>query len=323
MDHSRSWAIATVSALVVLVVLMPVTTACRGTEEVALVHSTIINQYFYGLDRGLIPSPGVSFDIQVIQDPAALGTFLVSRQQDADLVEAGPVVAATAHGRNENARIVGTLLEGREGIAVLVTRSDSTIRELSDLVNHVVGVNSLATTPTIVLRELLRQEHSVEYEEVSYLTRPQPLLLSDLENGDIDAALVFGVFAYRAVNSDGFRVVSDLYADSQQFLGDYPISIILASPNPERLDDETRTGALGAIHRSLQYSQKNKQEIADELSGELGLTSEEYEESFFGLSPTEVTLNEDDVQRILVLLRHAHRQGVLEREPQQDLFYGD
>lgn len=291
-----------------------------GVKKVSLAHSSILNQYFYALDKKKLHLDGLEFDITVVQDPAALGVYVMGRA-GIDLVEAGTPFAGVARISNPNVKIVGTLLKPRADDCAVVVKANSDIDSPQDLAGKRIGVDSLAEPHTILLKEVLKQNHNIPYESATYIVKPVPVLLDLLKRGDIDAVLVYGLLGYQPRgDKQNYEVVCSVFEEAKSILGDTPVVAVLVT-NRKDLDKDTAKKALAAIKESFDYAFAHQEELSQELAGQFGISPEVYKNSFFGTLPTGVFLTREDQDNILKIFEVAQRQGIIDRQITEDIFF--
>lgn len=291
-------------------------------DEVSLVHSLILGQYFYALDEGRVGLRRIRFNITTLQEAGALGSYATG-ETEIDLIEVATTVAGLAHDSTPHVRIVGTLIRPTGGDAIVVVKSHSALSSLSDLRGKTVGVDSLSLTPVILLRELLRQTYGVDYDEVTYVEHPLSALLSALDDREVDAVVVYSAYAYLARAQGGeYQIISSIFEEVKPILGDLPIAAVLVT-NRTDLEDrsEVLQGAIGLVKESFTYGLEHRDEISQEMGARLGLQPEIYALTFYNVVPTDIYLNAEDKENILQLLDLAWRQGLIERQTTEDIFF--
>jgi len=285
------------------------------------VHSTILNQYLYAWDKEMIPYP-VSVETTVVQDPGALGVYLMGLNP-ADLVEVATVFAGIAHTQNPEVRIVASLTKAGNADSVVVVRAESGITGPEDLKGRTIGTPGLAMTPTVLFRELLKEEYGVGYDEVRFILKPLPMLLSLLEREQVDAVIVFNIFAYQAAANPNFEILMDIDEHAKEtLLGSSPIAAVLASTQSTIGTSRSELEKLlGAIKDSHEYALLHKEEIAENLASDLGLDAETYQDYAFRIQPANILLTDEEKQNILQILAIAFNQSLLEEQVDSSIFW--
>lgn len=290
-------------------------------KELHFIHSNILNQYLYAWDKKLI-SQNMHVKTTVVGSPEALGPYLIG-QNPADLVEVSTVFAGIAYSKNSKVKIVGSLTKGGNADSVLVVRKDSGIISSRDLKGKKVGTAGLAMTPTVLFRELLNQEYGIKYDQVNFVLKPLPILLNILDKRQLDAVIVFNIFAYQASLNPKFLVLMDIDEEAKNFLiGDYPIVALLASNE----DTVAHRGweikqILGVIKESNKYALTHKDEVARNLALDFDLDIETYKKFAFKIQPANIYLTNKEKENILKILSIAYKQGLLEQRVGDEIFW--
>jgi len=290
-------------------------------RELHFAHSTILNQYLYAWDKEIVSHP-VRVKTTVVEDPEALGPYLMGRNP-ADLVEVATVFAGIAHSKNPEVKIVGSLTKAGNADSVVVVRKDSQITSPQDLKGKTVGTPGLAMTPTVLLRKLLKQGYGIEYDQVRFVLKPLPTLLTILEKGQVDAVIVFNIFAYQAALNPDLVILMDVdEAAKHLILGDYPIAAVLGS-NQDTINNRRRDieRVLGAIKESHEYALLHKDEVARNLAEDFGLEIETYRLFAFRIQPANIHLTAEEKANIVLILAIAYEQGLLDQEIGNEIFW--
>lgn len=294
-------------------------TSSKG--ELHFVHSSILNQYLYAWDKEIISHP-VCVKTTIVEDPGALGTYLMG-QNPADLVEVATVFAGIAHSKNPKVRIVGSLTKGGNVDSVVVVRKDSGTTSPQDLKGKTVGTPGLAMTPAVLFRELLKQKYGIEYDQVHFVLKPLPILLTILDKGQVDAVIVFNIFAYQSTLNPNLMILMDVDEDAKELLlGDYPIAALLAS-NEDTIAKRKRDieRVLGAIKESHKYALFHKDRVAQNLTPDFGLDIETYKQFAFRIQPANIYLTAEEKENILQILAIAYKQGLLDQKVGREIFW--
>jgi len=293
--------------------------AISSKQELHFVHSTLLNQYLYAWDRKILQSE-LNVKTTIVQDPAALGSYIMG-QNSADIVEVATILAGIANDYNQKVKIIGTLTKAMNADSVVVVRQDSPITSPRDLKGKTIAIPGLAMTPVVLFREVLKQKYQIEYDQITYLLKPLPTLLTLLDKKQVDAVIVFNVFAFQAQENPEFSVVSDIDEEAKELLGDYPIAAVLAS-NEDVLKERAQDLKLflGVLKESNEYAILHKKEIAENLAPEFGLEPDAYEKFAFRVQPSNIFLTQEDKQNILTTLLFAYNQGLVQKRIGMEIF---
>jgi len=289
--------------------------------DVSIVHSEILGQYFFGLDNGIVTSTRIKPNITVLREASALG-YYARNNTEIDFVEVATTFAGMTYDENPNVKIIGTLIKPRGDDSIVVVNSESQIATLSDLRGKKVGMDNIALTPTVLLKELLKEVYNINYDEVTYVEIPLSGALGQLDSREVDAVVVYSAYAYFARAQNKYRVLSNVFEETKQLLGDLPIAAVLIT---NRVDLDSRQEVLfrglELIQNSFNYGLKNREEISQAMSKQLGIQPETHSISFQNVVPTTIFLNIDDMENILKLLIIAKNQGLIGREITDDIFF--
>jgi len=288
-------------------------------QELHFAHSTTLSQYFYAWDRKILQSE-LNVKTTIVEDPQALGSYIMG-QNPADIVEVATVLAGIGHDNNQKVKIIGTLTKAMNADSVVVVRKDSAVASPKDLKGKTIAIPGLAMTPVVLFREVLKQKYQVEYEQITYLLKPLPTLLTLLDEKQVDAVIVFNIFAFQAQEHPEFSVLSDIDEEAKELIGDYPIAAVLAS-NEDTLKEKAHDLRLflEVIKESHEYAILHKREIAENLAPEFGLEPDIYEEFAFRIQPANIFLTSEDKQNILTILLFAYNQGLLQKTIGMEIF---
>ncbi len=144
---------------------------------------------------------------------------------------------------------------------------------LGDLRGKTIGVPSLGGTFTLETRYLLQEAYgldvSLEGGDVTVIESPAESLPTLLSNGEIDAAVMLHLGAFRLLEDEDFRVLSHV-TEEMRGLTDAPImnSILVTYPDVA----EQKADALGEVNRllaeSVTYFKANQDDVIKAVAAE-------------------------------------------------------
>ncbi|OGO50951.1 MAG: hypothetical protein A2148_02335 [Chloroflexi bacterium RBG_16_68_14] len=142
-----------------------------------------------------------------------------------------------------------------------------------DLRGKTIGVGSLGDMSTLETRYLLQQGYGLDVSlgggDVTISESPAESLPTLLEDGDIDAAVLGSLGAFRLLEDERFRVLSQVTAEVQELTGAPVMSSILVT-YPEVA--EQKGDALGELNRmlaeSVTYFKANQDQVIEAVAAE-------------------------------------------------------
>lgn len=228
---------------------------------------------------------------------------LLKGKGTADFVAASPVLVAQSSDSNLDLRILGSAILGQRGGATLFALSESGLRSPEDLKEGVIGVSSLQATSTIVCREVLSEAFGIAYDEVSYIVVPPEALIHKLEAEEADAGLVSSWKPGAPSLGEEFIPLFDVYEVGEGLFDQRFPLVTLAAPNSYSLEPQAVKLIMKRLERLAEESQQ-------QMDGQPRF------ELRSGVS------DNADRAGITLILTLAHRQGVLDRVPGEEIFYG-
>ena len=302
-------------------------------KTVFVVHSRILSQYFYALDFGQVHERGITPNPTVVEETASLSQFATiyentnsaepAKRPTLVLVELPTPYAGRIREKNVNLRIVGTLIRPKGTDAVVAVRYNSEIVTLSDLRGRRVAVDDMYSTPVIMTRELLRGS-GIAYDQVTYVRLPRERLLPSLENGEVDAAILYSGYASLArIRKDKYRIISYIFDDSRVILGgELPVAAVLVT-NSSGIEQKCSVlkKSLVLVQKSFRYGTEHADEVVQKVAPALDLSPDVYKITFQTIEPTRVFLSPSDRKNILTLLNMAYKQGAIPAKVTDEIFF--
>ena len=221
------------------------------------------------IDQGLDKKHG--FKLQYQAFPTLDGLFNAIRGKQADIGFGG--WTAFSQFRMQGFPVMSVFPVGRGASLDVLVPVNSPIRTIEDLKGRKVGSYAgAAGTATVLFRVIMSKYYGFDPGKTGHLQYAAPGLLTKLmQDGEIDAALLFDPLAARAIASGQFRVIgnlSDLYRQrsGRDFLWiTYATNDEFAQKNPQLLINFNR-----AWREAVAYVMKNDQPI-DDYAAKVGM----------------------------------------------------
>lgn len=226
---------------------------------------------FHAMESGIVESELISdVDLNFLQIP---GLIQATGTDQYDIVQTSLVGIARARAQGADLRLVApTLVQAGEGSNVFVP-ADSDILEIDDLIGKTVGVPSLGSTAATLMRLALMEGHDIdavlEGGDIQFVElAPQPLV-SALEQGNVDAALLYHRAGYEAQENESLRVLFAVTEEYQPVAGAAPISAGLVSLGEQVSErGECLVEFRRMMTESRDYAIENDEEVAEQIAAD-------------------------------------------------------
>ncbi|MBI3977845.1 MAG: ABC transporter substrate-binding protein [Chloroflexi bacterium] len=228
----RSWVVAPVLALAVVLAGCQSPAPGKSTLVVAHLYSVTQPQIFVGVGKGYFAQqlPNVTIERRAYPDGNQI--MAAFRNGEVDIAYTGSVPALLSFVQKPNFKIVGGT---NVGGTVLVVRADRNIESVKDLAGKTVAVPGIANFQDIVLRAAILPQAGLQASadagpgRVRVVTSNPADMLAKLREGSADGIITFEPWASRILLDPSVksRVLVDWDAVWRQ--GNYPSSLLIAS----------------------------------------------------------------------------------------------
>lgn len=216
--------------------------ACGGSEEpsaategdrvtisLAVLDDVGRKASLYAIEQRIVTSASVDVVITYLP-PSAIDES--ARSKEFDVIETAPLAVPLAILEDFDFVILSAGLQALDGTH-LVVNSDADLTTPEDLPGKTVGVVSREATSTLEARYLLQESYGldigVEDDDVAIQEAPAQSLPTLLESGELDAALVTEMSAFRLLDNAEFRVLSRVTDEVRELTGAPVMSSLLVS----------------------------------------------------------------------------------------------
>jgi NitT/TauT family transport system substrate-binding protein len=221
---------------------------------VAPVHVAIERGYF--ADEGLEVTPAVAQGGAALIPAVLGGDYQFAYTNNVSVIQAG--------GRGLP---VGIVTDGAQAGAdqpaasdAIVVRSDSRVRQPSDLQHATIGVNSINNVGDVVIRAALERE-GIDTSTVEFLEVPFPDMIATVEAGRVDAGWVVEPFV-QAAKARGLRsVLSPLDVAAGRLDESLSIASYVTSERYARANPKVVTAFTRAMERSFRHLEDNPDDL--------------------------------------------------------------
>ncbi len=209
--------------------------------------------------KGFFQAEGVRVDIPILRSATTGIQALIggSTQFDATTTDA----MMTAVDKGQELELIGGIING----ATYRLVASKTFQTFKDLKGAVIGVSSLTSGSTLLLR-LMLEKNGIHYPRDFTLLNVggTPERLAALESGRLDATLLAAPLSYKAVDM-GYNRIGDVY----EYVNHYELSGLAVSKRWARENPETVKKVLRGLIRGFQWLHQNKDEAIAFISSEL------------------------------------------------------
>jgi NitT/TauT family transport system substrate-binding protein len=209
-----------------------------------------------GVEQGFFEEEGLDVEITTTGGGAEAMANVVSGDVEFAFGNVISVMIAIEQGLDVRYVSNGTSASGTEGgFGALVVPADSDVESPADLEGGLVSVNNFSNIVAVTAQYSVEQaggdQSLIEWVEIPFPDAP-----AALEQGEIDAAMIVEPFVTQAVDA-GNRVIAWPFQEIENL----DIAGYFAT-NAQIEDDPELTEAFTtAMHRSLEYSEENPDEV--------------------------------------------------------------
>ena len=224
-----------------LVLLVVLTASCSGDEGPAInegdrvtISLAILDDVghraaLYALDQRLTTSTTV--DLVVTYLPAS-ALDEAARSKQYDVVESTAIAVPAGAADDFSFVILSAGLQDLDGTLLFVS-ANSELRSPRGLAGKAIGVVSRNDPSTLATRYLVQRGHRIdtglEGGQVTIEEAPAESLPRLLENGEVDAAVLSQLAAFRLEGQDGARILSHVTGELRDLIGTPLMSSILVT----------------------------------------------------------------------------------------------
>lgn len=177
-----------------------------GGDQVQVLKLVLLQSYDtgatiqHGIDEGYFADAGLELDITETDAPPTVVSAVASGQYD--IGQFNPAVAVSVLDGGVDIRaLVGGGRSQESGVQGVVSLAGGGIEEWEDLAGHTVGVQAPRAAATLAMLEQVRLA-GADPSTVELVAIPGPQMLSTLESGGVDAAVMLGSFLAEATTTN-------------------------------------------------------------------------------------------------------------------------
>jgi NitT/TauT family transport system substrate-binding protein len=221
-----------------------------------------------GIKKGFFQAQGIEINKRTLQSGNDIVLALANHNGEIGYFGWVPMMIASTSGIAISA-VAPSEVEGTNAAdnwQNILVKSDSSIRNASDLAGKTIAVNALKGVGEVMIKAALRKS-GVNAGSIRLLAMPFPTMRTALRNGQVDAIWTPEPFLSQALNLDNARIVMAPGPVLGRFwpIGGYGALTEWVRSNPA-LAKKFRT----AINRSLVYAQGHPSEIRELLPAGTG-----------------------------------------------------
>lgn len=197
-------------------------------------------------EQGFAQKHNLQLDVSSFQNPSALHAAI--GQHTVDVGFGGLTAMAVAREQGRGVMIFDVLTSPSN---VVITRTDSDLRTLSDLRGRKLGAFGGRSSATFAITSIVAKEkYGIKSlsDDVDIIEAPDAAQFGLLDEGNIDAALIGTTATVQALLSGEYRVLSDISEDYQAQFGKLPGHVLAASTDEFA---ESHCGVLNAFSAAL------------------------------------------------------------------------
>jgi ABC-type nitrate/sulfonate/bicarbonate transport system substrate-binding protein len=248
-----------------------------ATYTVAVLDDDSHRMAMYALENELIETEAIgTLEVNYLEIPALIGATGTDQFNVVQTSLPGVVLSREAAGLD--VWILAVSLAHTGGGIKAFTLADSGIDEPEDLAGQTVGISSFGSTAAhqaqIVMGEL-GLNADFEGGDMDWVELDPPTLLRALNEGQIDAAVMWHTPGWMALNDEDIQVVVDVDNIYEDMTGAWPVGSAMTSTG-EDLDanPECASEFQSVLEESVAYAEDNVDELAEDIGEETGMDPE-------------------------------------------------
>jgi len=284
--------------------------AAPTTLKVGVIPIADVAPLYLGIEKGFFREQNLRIEPQLAEGGAAILPAVVSGQFQIGF--SNTISLLIAGSRNLPVQIIsqGVLAgtEEEEAWADLLVPEDGPIDSVQDLEGQTIAVNTLNNICEVTIKASVEKE-GVDVTTLEFTEVPFPDMNAALEAERVDAACVVEPFVTQG-EAGGARGIMPFYIRTSPDLtvATYFTSRQFVEENPEVIDR-----FVDAMNRSLDYAQRNPDEVRDVLLDYTQIPPEVAER--MNLPVWRSDLNRPTIE---LLSRLSRKYGLIEQEPNLD-----
>lgn len=289
----------------------PSGTADGGSEleqiEVGVIPIVDVAPIYLGVEEGLFEKEGLELTLTLAQGGAAIVPAITSGQMDFGFSNVTSMIVARSKGLPLKMVAAGANTTGNveDDFAAVMTKPDSGIKEVADLVGKKVGVNTLNNISDSTISEAVKQAGG-DPAGVDFVEMPFPDMVGQLAKGNVDAIAAVEPFVTIAEGDGNERVFSN-YAEPVE---DLTVAVYFTSDQYVQQNPETTEKFVRAMKASLEFADANPDRVREILPTYTSLEPNVIEKLTLPKFPTEV--NADSIEEVA---RISLDRGLIDEVP--------
>lgn len=272
--------------------------AAAGLEqiEVGVIPIVDVAPIYLGVKEGIFEKEGLDVKLTLAQGGAAIVPAITSKQMDFGFSNVTSMIVARSKGLPLKMVAPGGSSTGntKEDFAAIMTKPDSGIKEIKDLVGKKVAVNTLNNISDSTISEAVKQAGG-DYKNVQFVEMAFPDMAAQLDAGNVDA--IAGVEPFVTIaGAEGNVPVFSNYAEPVK---DLTVAVYFTSDDYIKENPETAAKFTRAMKASQKFADENPEKAKAVLPDYTTLKPEVIEKLTMPRFYTEV--NEASIQEIAAI----------------------
>lgn len=275
--------------------------------EVGVIPIVDVAPIYLGVKEGLFEKEGLDVKLTLAQGGAAIVPAIMSKQMDFGFSNVTSMIVARSKGLPVKMVAPGGSSTGdtKADFASIMTKPDSGIKEIKDLVGKKVAVNTLNNISDSTISEAVKLAGG-DYTKVDFVEMPFPDMTAQLAAGNVDAMAAVEPFVTLS-EADGNVPVFSNYAEPVE---DLTVAVYFTSDDYIRDNPDTAAKFTRAMEASQKFADENPDKAKAVLPEYTTLKPDVIEKLTMPRYYTEV--NEASIQRIAEISRD---RGLIEQIP--------